>query len=122
MIEIDIRANVLGDSGVAAIVGTRMFLKKPIRKQTAPYLVYYRQNKSRDMVSEKNRFQIVAFSDDTVQLETLCTAVINSLEGKKVLNGNNYHSNSLVGQTDSQDKLDDGFFWSILTFEFKHTT
>ncbi len=120
MIETDLRATLLANTTVNAIISGRMFLKKPIRAQTDPYLTYFRPSKTRDMVSEKNRFQIFAFSKDTLELENLARAIINALEGKKVLNGNRYYSNSLVAQADSDQKLEDGFFWSILTFEFKN--
>lgn len=122
MIEADLKAALGGNAGIAAIVSSRIFLKNPINKQTAAYLTYNRQGKSRTMVSEQNRFQLIAFSEDTVELENLCTLIINFLENKKVLNNNFYYSCSLLGQTDSREKLDDGFFWSMLNFEFKHTT
>lgn len=126
MIESDLRAKIIGDAAVSALIGSgssaRMYLKKPIRTPSQTYLTYHRQNKARDMVSEVNRFRIIAFSQDTLELENLCTAVINALEGETDLNGNEYFSNSFLSQTDSEAKLEDGFFWSILTFEFKHTT
>ncbi|MES2395077.1 MAG: hypothetical protein V4549_03700 [Bacteroidota bacterium] len=121
MIETDFRFELINNGAVTAIIGSRLFLRDPIRPQTSSYAIYYRQVKNRDMVSEKNRFQITAFSKDTLELENLCQAIINALEGKKVLNSNAYYSNSLLGQTDSRIKLDDGFFWSILTFEFKQS-
>lgn len=123
MIEADLRAEILADGAVAAIIDDRMFLKAPIHKQTESYITFHRSGsgKNRTMVSEKNRFQIAAFSYDTEELENLCKAIINALEGKRALNGNEYFSNSLINQTDSDSKLDDGFFWSILTFEFKNS-
>lgn len=125
MVESDIRAKIIAAPAVSAIIGSgsnaRMFNKNPIRTQTAAYLSYHRNMKTRDMVSQKDRFQIRAFSMDTLELETLCDAVINCLEGQRLLNGNQYYSNSLISQADGNEKLDDGFYWSIMTFEFKHT-
>ena len=122
MIEADLRNHLINDPAVNAIIGSRMFLKKPIDQQTQPYLTFSRPVKTRDMVSEENRFRIIAFSKDTEQLEILAAAIIDSLEGKTLLNNNFYYRNSFLAQTDSEEKLADGFFWSILTFRFKHTT
>lgn len=122
MIEIDLRTHLINDATVNVFIGSRFYLKAPIDKQTQTYCTYNRQNKGRDMVSENNRFQIFCFSKDTLELANLTTAIIQSLEDERTLNGNYYYSNSLINQVDSIEKLDDGFFWSILTFEFKHTT
>ncbi len=122
MIETDLRTELLAEASISNIISTRMFLRKPIDVQTLPYIEYNRDLKSRDMVSELNRFKIFAFSKDMVQLETLATNIINFLEGKRKLNGNLYFSISLDNQTDAATKLEDGFYWSSLTFTFKNTT
>lgn len=122
MIEEDIHEELTGEATINSIIGNRMFLKKSIETQTEPYITYARNDKTRDMVSESNRFELLLFSKDMVQLETLATNIINFLENKKVLNGNSYFSISLENQTDGSDKLDDGFFWASLTFLFKDTT
>jgi hypothetical protein len=122
MIETDLRTALLAESSISTIIGTRMFLRKPLKKQTETYLEYSRDLKTRDMVSESNRFKIFAFSKDMVELETLATNVINFLENKKVLNNNSYFSISLDNQTDGSTKLEDGFYWNSLTFTFKNTT
>jgi hypothetical protein len=124
MVEADIRAELIADAGVSAIVSTRIFLKDPIRKEQSnlPFIAFVRQNKARNMVRQVDRFEIWGFSQDTEILENLCNAVINCFEDKRSLNGNPYFSIALVGQTDSREKLDDGYFWSVMTYEFKHTT
>ncbi len=121
MIETDLRTELLSNAAVTAIIGTRMFLKAPVHTQTQSYVTFHRQYKLRDMVSEKNVFKVVAFSQDMLELENLCAAIINALDTKTALNTNQYYSNSLVSQIDGPQKLDDGFFWSMMTFEFKHS-
>ncbi len=121
-IEEDIRKVITTNTAVAAIISTRMYIVAPIRPLDGnPYAIFNRDSKTRDMVSEKNVFTIVAFAQDFQVLLTLAEKIILALEGKKSLNGNKYYSNSLISQRDGSQKLEDGYFWSTLTFEFKAT-
>lgn len=122
MIETDLRAELLAESSISSIIGTSMFLRDPLDTQTAAYLTYNRQSKTREIASEDNRFELFAFSKDMVELETLASNIISFLEGKTELNGNFYFSISLDGQTDGRQKLEDGFYWSSISFTFKSTT
>lgn len=124
MIETDIRTELTQDPTISAIVSTRVFLKNPIRSEQNgnPYISFSRQDKARNMVSQTDRFQLWVFSTDVVQLETLCDAIINLFEDKRSMNNNKYFSVNLIGQTDSRERLEDSFFWSVLTYEFKQTT
>lgn len=126
MIETDIRTAVIADPTINAIIGSgsnaRMYLKNPLREPSQPYIVFFRISKTRDMVREQNNFRFIAHSKDLVQLETLCDALIDFFENKKDVNNNFYFSVSLVWQNDSRERLENGFYWSMLNFEFKHTT
>ena len=122
MIEQDLRTELVGEASISAIIGDRMFLRDPIRKQTENYIIYNRVSRKRDMVSDQNRFRLYLFSQRTSGLITLVDAVISFLEGKEILNGNHYYSLSFVNQVDGDEKLADGFFWSFLEYEFKQST
>jgi len=123
MIQQDIRQSLLNDPAIHAIVSDRIFLNNPIQQSgNNPYIVFSRQNKTRDMVSEQNTFQFSVFSQDLVVLQNLCDDIISFFENRKNLNGNEYFSLSLLNQTDGRSRLDNGFYWSTLTFEFKNVT
>lgn len=122
MIETDLRTFLLAQPAISTAIGTRFYLEAPIDEPTQTYITFNRGNKKRDMVSEGNVFQIWVFSQDLLERAQLSNLIIEALEGEVYLNGNHYHKNSFVNQTDGRVKLDNGFFWSLLTFEFQHTT
>ena len=119
----DLYFELTNDAAITAITtNQRIFYKNPQTVPSDPYIVYSRNTKTRDMVTQFDRFQIACFSKDMAELETLANAVITLFEDKRSMNGNEYYSIFLINQTDSDVKLQEGFYFSILTFEFRSNT
>jgi len=115
----DIYAELTNAPAITAIVADRVFFRNPQNAQNSPYLVYARQQKERDMVRQKDRFQIVCFSRDSAELETLSDAVVALFEGRVEMNGSEYFKIALIFQSDAGVKLSNGFYWNTLTFEIQ---
>jgi hypothetical protein len=122
MIEEDLRTELIGEATISSIVGNRVYFRDPIGAQTQSYISYFRTKRARDMVSNHDRIKLILFSKSMSELLTLALNVINFLEGKRQLNSNEYYSLSFLNQVDSTEKLKDGFFWTMLEYEFKETT
>jgi len=120
----NINWELLHDGGIGAIVGSRVFYKNPINVPSDSYVVFARETRQRDMVSDMNIFQIACFSKDMLVLENMTNAVIDCFEGKKSIGENNdfVYSLSLISQTDNTVMLENGFYYSIMTFEIKFTS
>ena len=121
MIEEDLRLSLINEPTISAIIGNRMFLKNPINEQDSAYISYIRSDRTRDMVADKNRFKLILYSTSSLELINLTEVVIAHLENRKLLNGTLYYSLSFVNQVDSDEKLKNGFYWTILEYEFKNT-
>lgn len=122
MIEEDLREELIGEATISSIVSDRFFYRKPTRAQTAAYISFFRTGRARDNVSNHDRMKLVLYSGNANELIELALAVINFLEGRKILNGNQYFSLSFVNQVDSTEQLNNGFYWTMLEYEFKETT
>lgn len=118
----DLFYELTNEPTIVAFSGTRSFYKNPVSEQSQTYIVYSAKPKKRDSVSEFRIFQIACFSKDSLELEDLASAVIDYFESKRSMNGNSYYSISLVNQNDPDIKLKNGFYYSILTFDFRQTT
>ena len=119
----DIRAELINNAGIAAIVGTRVYWRNPTVAQTEDaYISFSRQTKERDMVRQKDRFQIVCFAKTMSVLDDLSDKVIALFEDKTIVNNHQYFKVYLIAQEDATEKLETGYYWNILTFEFLTTT
>lgn len=122
MIEEDIRTALIADAGINALVGSRIYKNDPIDEQSATYLTFDRPSKERDMVRERNRFRIFVYSKDMDEVETLAGLLIAFFENKTSLNSNEYYKIVFLGQTDNPLRLDNGFYYTLMNFQFDHTT
>jgi len=125
----NIRTELLADVAVAAIVGTDIFYKNPTRTQTTPYISFIRSSKQEDDVREQDIVQVTCFSSDGIVLEDLADAVKNALtvtDPSNVANldigGEGYFQATFILQSDSETKLKNGLFFTILTFELQFAT
>ena len=115
----DLYYELTNEATIVAFSGDRSFYKNPVGEQTETYLVYSAKTKERDIVSEFRIFQIACFSKNSLDLEDFASAIIDHFENKRSMNGNSYYSISLVHQNDPDIKLKNGFYYSILTFDFR---
>lgn len=122
MIMEDLRTEIVGDAGIAALVGDRVFNRDPVDQQSSTYLTFDRPAKERNMVRERNQFRIFVYSKDLDEIETLSDLLITLFENKRSMNGNEYFQIAFIGQTDNVDVLDSGFYWNVMQFQFDKTT
>jgi hypothetical protein len=118
----DIKTELEADAGISAIVGNRVKWRNPTRIPSGSYITLNRQGKERDIANQADKIRMICYSKDMVELESLTDQIISFLEGKTYLNGNNYYMISLLNQTDGDEKLKEGFYWSMLTFQFNTVT
>lgn len=109
-------------TALTSIIGSNVFFKNPTGDLEDNYIVYSRKPKTRNMVSQFNIFQVVAFSKDMKVLDQIANELILHFENKREMNGNSYYSIFLYAQVDGEKKLQSGHYYSILTFEFRETT
>lgn len=115
-----IRTGVI--AGVSRI-GGRMFQRNALKEQTGDYIVFRRAiPKTRDMVRETNILQFFCFSKSLEDLELLSNELIAYFEDRHQVGTDHYFKIYFISQVDSTDKLENGFYFNILTFGFRKTT
>lgn len=118
----DLIESLKGNTDITDIVSTRIYNREPIRTPEGTYLEVYRTNKTRQVASESNILQIFVFGKLVGEMEALSDLIIEHLEDKLVLNTNPYFKCNLVNQADNNIKLDNGFYFNIITFQFQKVT
>ena len=125
MIATDLSARLAASVAITAFIpSTRMFFNKVLNadfvKNEDNYLSFHRVSESGEGICvEVNRWRINVFDKSALQLENICEAVKNEFKNSnKVMNGEHYFRCSLLSRTDGVVKLEDGFYWSKLTFDF----
>lgn len=122
MLYTNIRTAILADTPIATIVSSRVFARKPITDQTASYITILLENDKPNDVSSVALCRILCFSKDMAEIETLANRLISVLSAKTNLGGStNMYKTRIVNRRDSDARLDDGFYWTILFFEFYRT-
>jgi len=122
MIETDIAAALIADASINAIISGRIFNRNPIDQQTQTYITFDRPTKQRDMVRDRHQFRFFIYSENIDTIETLAQLLIDFFEDKTSLNGNEYYKIAFLGQSDPNVMLENGFYYSLLQFQFDETT
>lgn len=122
MIKEDLYNELLNSSPVAAIVGTRIFWNPPMEAQTESYLTY-RLDPAEEYNDVRNRanMRIICFCKDQLELDELAETVKTALDGKKSLNSNQYYKVFVFSKVDGNEKLRNGFYYSIIRVEICYT-
>lgn len=107
---------------ISDITSTRIFYRNPLDQPSAAYLTLLRQARGRTEVADENRFRIVAFSKTMSELDTLATAIIDFFEARNIVGTDTYYKIEFITQLDSIERLNSGFYFNALTFNFRKTT
>lgn len=118
MIYEDLRASIIADPTLSAIVSGRVYAKKPNQAKSGSYIQINREARSRDIVTDGSRMRFTCFSKDILELENMANGLISLFEGAKVLNGQEYYQVAFINQVDIDEKVENGMFFSYLDFIF----
>lgn len=122
MLYTNIRTAILADVTIAGIVSSRVFARKPNTDQSSSYITILIENDRINEISSVALCRIICFSKDMAQLETLSSRLIATLSAKTNIGGStNMYKTRMVNRRDGDGRLDDGFYWTILFFEFYRT-
>lgn len=122
MLYTNIRTAILADTAIATIVSSRVFARKPVTDQTSSYITLLLENNKLNDVSSVALCRMLCFSKDMAEIETLADRLISVLSAKTNLGGStNMYKTRIVNRRDGDGRLDDGFYWTILYFEFYRT-
>ena len=114
----NIRTQIINDTALTAIVGQRVFYPAPISEQTASYITYRKVNRQRLIAQDLQEFKFFCFSKTISEIDTMGDKLIDLFEGNQITSANTYKI-IFINQTDSPEKLDTGFFWTVLDFRFQ---
>lgn len=118
----DIRQELMNDPTLQGFIGQRVFWRNPIDVPSDSYITMHRTGKRRPIATQKDFIRLICYSKSMSDLENITSRIVDLFEGKTYLNGNNYYAMPLINQVDSDQKLQDAFYFSIMTFEFNSTT
>jgi len=117
MIFEDLYKHFTEDAGVSAIATDGVFWRKPLQQPAGdPYLIYTRPDLGENDVRNQHRIEIVCFSKSMNDLEGLTEAVKASLRGVTQIGDGHYYMVQLINQVESDEKLDSGYYFSILNY------
>lgn len=120
MIFQDLYKHLTEDSAVDAIATGGVFWRNPLQAPVEdPYIVYSRAECLENDVRSQHRVQIVCFAKSMNDLEALTEAVKASLRDTTQVGDGNYYLVQPIAQTDSEDKLENGYFFNILNYYMK---
>lgn len=122
MLYTNIRTAIVADATLVGIVSGRVFARKPLTDQTASYITILLENDKPNDVSSVALCRVLCFSKDMAQVETMANRLVTVLSAKTNLGGStNMYKTRIVNRRDGAGRLDDGFYWTILFFEFYRT-
>lgn len=106
-------------SAIFAYSGTRIFHKNPLKDQTDSYAVYFLPVLQRLMASQEEVITVRFYSKSSVTLANMYMAAIEHFEDRRYLNSNHYFSISLIGKSETPERLDNGFYFATLNFRVR---
>jgi hypothetical protein len=112
-----VRRDARNDPVIFAITGSNIFLNTP---DTAPDTAYisFSFQKSANAILRKNTVRFACFSKDAMELESLCERIFSVFSGKTFSEGTNLYQTVFLSQKDVEVKLANGFWTSLLFFDF----
>jgi hypothetical protein len=120
MIQQDIYQHLENDSpAVKAIADGGFFWRKPNNTKDLKgkdYVVFSRPNLRENDVRTRNLTEFICFSESMETVELLAEALKDNLRGRTVYNGNKYYFTRLLDQVSGKDRLENGFYYSILSY------
>jgi len=117
MIFEDLYKHFTEDAGIDAIATGGVFWRNPIEAPDGtPYLIYSRPDLEENDVRNQHRVQIACFAQSMNDLEALTEAVKSSLRGATQVGEGKYYIVQLISQVDSEDKLENGYYFNILNY------
>lgn len=117
----DIRLSLLANATIYSKVGDRVFTPQPLKTPNGTYIEFFRSARNVLDVSDTNDMRFIIYSQDIEELESLVEDVRIHFVGDKVLNGKSFYKIRMVNQTDGRVKLDTGFYFSMIDFDFSNS-
>lgn len=122
MIFEDLFTHLSDSAEISAIATGGVFWTNPLEAPTSePYIVYSRPEEQEDDIRNRHLVQIVCFAKSMSDRDGLSEAVKHSLRGVKEIGNGEYYIVQLITQTDSDIKLENGYFFNILNYDIRET-